>query len=142
MRLYARDHRHKRLIFYNRLKLVHVDALGDMLRQGVFLKVWEHRAAVDPERPLGAYLSRIARNLAVDFYRRAASDEKLREQLLVEADRRYETNESLERTERSERLHERLWQAIEKLPPQRQKVFTLCKLEGKSYRNIRSEENT
>src|SRR3546814_9878698 len=72
-------HRHKRRIFFNLLKLVHVYAVAEELHQEVFLKVWEHRAAVDSESPLVAYFSRIARNLAVDFYLRVVSYDKLSE---------------------------------------------------------------
>src|SRR3546814_11079174 len=82
-------HRPKRRTFYNLLKLVHVYAVAEELHQEVFLKGWEHRAAVDPERPLGAYLSRLARHLEVDLYRMAAREEKLRQTRLVPGDRRY-----------------------------------------------------
>ena len=125
-------HRHKRKILYNLLRLLQSHELAEELHQEVFLKIWERRSTIDPEKSFGFYLTRIAQNLAMDFYRKASSDEKLREQLLRTASRFYDPEES----ELSTQRREWLMNAIAKLPPQRQKVFTLCKLEGKSYRYI------
>lgn len=124
--------RYSRPILYKLLRLVHSEQLAEELHQEVFLKVWERRLQLDPEKSFGGFLIRIAHNLAMDFYRKAASDEKLREQLLRAAAVFYDPQDEA----KTDLRHEQLMSAIAKLPPQRQKVFTLCKLEGQSYQHI------
>lgn len=115
-------HRHKRRIFYNTLRLVHDRETAEELHQDVFLKIWERRDTTEPEKSFHFYLTRIAQNLAVDFYRKAARDKRLLEQLIKSAVEHYDPIESeLHRKERHEALHH----AIVKLPPQRQKEYEL-----------------
>src|SRR5690606_41776473 len=62
------------------------------------------RSQLDPEKSFGGFLIRIAHNLAMDFYRKAASDEKLREQLLRAAAVFYDPQDEAKTDPRHEQL--------------------------------------
>ncbi|SDF61737.1 RNA polymerase sigma factor [Chitinophaga filiformis] len=101
--------------------------------QELFLRLWENRSSIDPQRPIKGYLFRIAENMVYDFFRKAANDSKMKTQLLRRAGSAYDSIEKLLYEKESRDL---LYRIIDQLPPQRKKVFMLCKLEEKSYREI------
>ena len=122
------------LIIYRRLlRLVKVDIIADDLLQNIFIKLWDKRHLIDPERPLKAYLLQITQNMVMDFYRGLAREQRLQSDLkhyLTEISG--ETEESLIFKETSQLLQ----QAIDLLPAQQRIVFKLCKIEGKSYDEV------
>jgi RNA polymerase sigma-70 factor (family 1) len=101
--------------------------------QDVFLKIWEYRSSIDPEKSFNAFLFKIAENKAYDFFRKAARDKKLEAELIALSTINYIALEEF--VADNEKLVF-LENAISKLPPQRQQVFRLCKLEGKSYKEV------
>ena len=122
------------LIIYRRLKkMVKIDTLADEFLQDVFVKLWEKRHLIDPEQSLKAYLHLIAQNLVFDFYRKLAREARLQEEVkhtlsgfhntIQEGFYFKETNDVLQK-------------AINNLPAQQKLVFTLCKIEGKSYEEV------
>ncbi len=123
-------HLYKARIYYNLLRLVKSEEAAEELLQDTFLKVWERRASLDPARSFQSYLYRIAGNLAMDFYRKAALDFKLRAHLLATG---AETCEPVEQGVIRKETYHQLHELISKLPVQRQRVFRLCRIEGKSY---------
>ena len=123
-------HRYKRRIYYNVLKLVRAEDITAELHQDIFLKLWENRNKLDIERPIEALLVMIAKNTAIDFYRKASRDRSLREQLLSTMNESHDPIGALiDYKETSEAIEK----AISKLPQQRQRVFRLIKMEHKSY---------
>ncbi|SEN28099.1 RNA polymerase sigma-70 factor, ECF subfamily [bacterium A37T11] len=123
-------HHYKRPIYYNILKLVHLPEVAEELTQDVFMKVWEQHSKITPERSFPAFLHRIAANLTIDFYRRAAQHKKLEEHLIHFATELYDPiSSTMDATENKEALYK----ALNKLSTKRKKVFILCKLEGKTY---------
>ncbi|SHN45434.1 RNA polymerase sigma factor [Chitinophaga sp. CF418] len=101
--------------------------------QELFLKLWENRSNINPEKPIKGYLYRIAENLVYDFFRKAATDSRLKTTLLRYTDSAYNNIEKVLYEQESREL---LYRIIDQLPPQRKRVFILCKLEEKSYREI------
>jgi RNA polymerase sigma-70 factor (family 1) len=121
---------YKSRIYYNLLRLVKSPDIAEELLQDVFLKVWEHRHSIDPEKPFQSFLLRVASNLAMDFYRKVAKDKRLSEYLMSVSHEGYEHIESgIIALEDAERLNT----AINSLPQQRQRVFRLCRIDGMSY---------
>ncbi|MFD0793093.1 RNA polymerase sigma factor [Mucilaginibacter litoreus] len=103
--------------------------LAEELTQDVFLKIWERRAAIDPERSFGAFVHRIAQNLIVDLYRRMAHDKALREHLIRSVAELYDpVGETLDK--------ELIYKALESLPAQRKKIMAMVKIEGRSYQEV------
>lgn len=100
--------------------------------QELFVRVWEHRERLDDEKSFQAYLYRIATNLVHDYFRKLTKDKALAETIwnnIVHIDPSELLNPEV-------LADEELMRTIEKLPPQRKLVFKLCKLEGKSYKQV------
>ena len=112
------------------IKLLKDDEIAKELLQDVFLKVWEKRENLNPEKNFRAFLFRITENLVMDFFRRVASEKKIMAHLIRVSTELYtHTEEFIDFKEGSAILQ----QAIDTLPTQRKKIFNLCKIEGKSY---------
>jgi len=120
-------------LYYTVLRLVKSEELAEELVQDVFVKVWENRKNLNPALSFKAYLFKIAENQVLDFFRKAAREKILKEKLLILA------NHSHNRTEESliYQEYELLAnQAIDLLPPQRKRIFELCRIEGHSYDKV------
>lgn len=125
--------RYKVQIFCNIRRLVKSEDIAEELLQDVFVKVWDKRDLIDPEKSFRSYLFRIAENIVYDFFRKAARDKKLEAHLMSVATEFYSHIEENLYTKESALILNR---AVEQLPPQRRKVFMLCKLEGRSYEEV------
>jgi len=116
---------------YGRLiRLLKDEDMADCILQDVFLRIWERRGQIETNQPFKAYLYKIAENFVYDHFRRVARDKKLQVKLRAITAEYYEqTEENIFKKENDALIAE----AIQKLPTQRQKVFLLCRVEGKSY---------
>ena len=127
---------YRHLIFYKLKRLIQVPDVVEELHQDVFLKVWEHREQINTEAPFQAYLLRIAKNTAVNFYHKMLRDNALQQQLIHTSTELYRhVDEYMQFRESSSALQ----MAVGKLPPQRQRIFVSCKLDGKTYEAVASE---
>ena len=116
---------------YGRLiRLLKDEDMADSILQDVFLRIWERRAQIDPGQPFKAYLYKIAENFVYDYFRKVARDKKLQVKLRAAAAEYYDQIEEDIFKKENEAL---IGEAILKLPPQRKKVFLLCRIEGKTY---------
>jgi RNA polymerase sigma-19 factor, ECF subfamily len=120
-------------LFGRLLKLVKIEAQAQEILQDVFIKLWQYRHSLDPEKSFRSFLFKIAENKVYDFFRKAARDKVMEANLISLSTTNYINIEEYTRAEENLRL---LYKAIESLPPQRQQVFRLCKLEGRSYKEV------
>jgi RNA polymerase sigma-70 factor (family 1) len=120
-------------LFAKLVRLVKSESQAKEILQDVFLKLWEHRVFIDPEKSFRSYLFKIAENKIYDFFRKAARDKNIELKLIAFsiADRNVKDEYSGD----DEHLA-MLKQAIELLPPQRRLVIRLCKLDAKSYKEV------
>ena len=123
-------HQYSLRIYRKLLKMVRVETIAEELVQDVFVRIWDKRHQIDPDRSFRSYLFTIAQNLVYDLYRKVAREERLQE-VIKEASSEISMHveEGVFLKETSEILNK----AINNLPSQQKLVFTLCKLEGKSY---------
>lgn len=126
-------HAYKRRVYTNLRKLLHSDALAEEYLQEVFYKLWVRRLQLDPDKVFPAYLFRIAANLVYDHFRKAALDQKMQAHLIASGSELYDHIDTLINYKESQ---EQLETAIALLPPKRQEIFRLCKVEGKSYEEV------
>lgn len=125
--------RYKKPLTANLFKLLKSEELTFDILQDLFLKIWENRANINPEKSFRAYLVRIAENMVYDYYRRAARDSKMQLTIMQTSTELYSyIEEDMLIKEHSGFLKA----AVALMPPQRRQVFTLCKLEGKSYKEV------
>jgi len=122
-------HYHSSLYVYL-LRFCKIPSLAEDLVHDVFLKVWEIRDRINPELSFTGYLYRIARNHVIKTIDKLATDQVMREQLFSQLDAPADHPEQLVNAKEYDRLFQ---EALTRMPPQRLKVFILCRQEGKSY---------
>jgi RNA polymerase sigma-70 factor (family 1) len=119
-------------IYSKILRLTKCEETSQEILQELFLKVWEKRSQIDPEKPFRSYLFTIAQNLMYDHFRKVARDKVLVDSLVSSAAMYYRSDDTEVFEERMQCINK----AIEQLPPVRRQVFKLSKIEGKSYEEI------
>jgi RNA polymerase sigma-70 factor (family 1) len=118
------------------LRFVKAPALAEDILQDVFLKIWEGRKRINPELSFKAYLYRISRNSVFKLMKKIAADESLRNHVM----RQLHLNEENADVELlSQEYKELYYLTVSQLPPQRQKVFRLCREQGKTYDQAAAE---
>lgn len=126
-------HTYKRQLLGNLYKILKDRAVVEELVQDLFMNLWSNRTNIDPEKPIKAYLFRIAANLAKNTIRSAYYDQRMRAVMMAASKASYtHIEEQLFQQENRALLN----QLLDKLPPKRREVYTLCKLEGKSYKEV------
>lgn len=102
------------------------------IAQQCFANLWDKRKELGEISSLRSYLFSMARNLYIDQYRKEQSQNKLYNELKIEA----LTNRINEpETTTNERI-KRLTTLVERLPPKCQQILLLNKKEGKKYQEI------
>lgn len=115
------------------LKMVRLEEIAEELLQDLFIKVWDKKGLIDPEQSFKAYLYRIAEHIVYDFYRKVARESRLEQEVAhINTELSNPTEEGIFEKEAQHKIDE----ALSKLPPQQKLVFTLCKMEGKSYKEV------
>lgn len=118
------------------LRFVKIPSVAEDVLQDVFMKIWEVRERIDPEGSFQAYLYRISRNSVFKLMKKVAADEVLRLRIMQQLQQNTQDAELQVLWKQYEEL---LNEAINQLPPQRQKVFRLCREEGKTYEEAAAE---
>lgn len=97
--------------------------LAEEIVQSVFIKVWESRLLLDPERSFGAYLCTIAKNQLVNIYQHRMLEFVYQEKI--------QASEPTENTTEKEVdyhfLEEYIDSLIDQLPPARREIFILSR---------------
>lgn len=124
--------KHCRTIGGRLFKLLKSWDLAEDVLQELFIKLWNNRGNIDPEKPLEAYLYRISANLVNDYFRNVSRNKKLAEELWHRISDAYNPFEEMSAVDADLEL----FRSIDQLPDQRKKVFLLCKMEKKSYAEV------
>lgn len=122
-------------LYHYVLRFVKSPAIAEDVLQDVFLKIWEIRSRIDPELSFKAYLYRICRNSVFKLLKKIAIDENLRVQVMQQF---AQSVADADLKVLWQQYQELLQAAIDRLPPQRQKVFKLCREEGMTYEQVAS----
>lgn len=120
-------------VFAKLLKVLKSKDLAADILQDLFSIIWQKRADLDPNRSFNAFLFKISDNLVIDLFRKAKRDQQLVSKLLKAG---IEQTEHLEEWLLRKENETWLFKAIEQMPPQRQMVFRLCKLENRSHEEV------
>lgn len=115
------------------LKLLKSESQAKELLQEIFLKIWNNRENIDPEKSFRSYLFKIATNIVHDFFRKKIRDRTLQLDLSKGRSTQYT---HIEEDFINKETYQVLLRAISLLPPQRQNIFRLCKIAGKSYDEV------
>ncbi len=108
-----------------------IDDAEDIVQQA-FAETWEKNLSGSPIDNIKSYLYRAVRNRAITFAGKQAN--------VVHPDEFPEIDQLPEEEQSwiAER-DDRLWNAIDKLPPERKKIFLLAKRDGLKYQEIADE---
>lgn len=115
------------------LKLLGSEELSRELVQEVFIRLWERRSFIDPDKSLSSYLYTIAHNLIKDYQKAYAREYQLSQMEVCES--------SLNHSHVFEQLAFKEMKAIEasvvnQLPSQQKEVYRLSRYEHHSYQEI------
>lgn len=122
-------------VYANILHLVKDEAAAQDIVQEVFIRLWEKRKLLHAGQPAGNWLFVVSYNRSLNYLRSS-----LRRQLNIAALEPAATIDTGEDEWQVTSIQlDMLEKAIEQLPPQRKKVFLLCKMEGKTYAEAASE---
>jgi len=131
--LYKKYHQ---AIYRNIYKLTkNNDASRDIL-QDVFVALWEKRLEVKPEQSVSGWLFVISFNRSVSYLRQS-----LKETTLLNTMPFAEAEGDIDHLRVVDEQYYLLNEAINQLSPQKKKVFTLCKLEGRTYEEAAEKLN-
>ncbi|PPL03537.1 RNA polymerase sigma factor [Parapedobacter indicus] len=125
--------KHSLAIYANILRMVRDEAAASDLLQEVFLKIWENRQQIDPAKSFKGYLFTCSRFLVLNFLRHVSIEKQVENYL---SHTRSEAYEHIEEGVFNKETEGFLYKTIAQLPPQRQKVYTLCKIDGMSYEQV------
>ncbi|WP_406826343.1 sigma-70 family RNA polymerase sigma factor [Pedobacter sp. KACC 23697] len=119
-------------VYANIFKLIKDSSIAEDILQDVFFALWENKARLDPHQPVSAWLFVVSYNRSISYLRKkikknicyvdsydpfhTVAEEIFPDQYLIEAELNM------------------LEEAINALSPQKQKVFRLCRFEGKSQK--------
>lgn len=108
-------------------------SLAEDITQECFLKIWELRSNIDPEKNFRAYLYTIARNLVYKETERRIRADKV---ISLEERDGPAINNAIEEQIDVRFYRSYLHKMIEQLPPARKKIFILSRAYGLSYKDI------
>jgi len=112
-------------------KFLKSKVLAQECTQQTFIKVWERREHLKCELSIKSYLFTICKNSILKIIEGNAREHKFRE-LVLQENRSVQMDTNTE----SDDMEKLANDALEQLPPQRQRIFKLCKIEGKSYQEV------
>lgn len=118
------------------LRLTKSEQTASDIIQEVFLKLWEQRENISDIHNMEAWLYRLTENKVIDFLRKAAADDRLKEKIW--ADLQQILNET-ELHIAAREYNQIIQKAINELPPQRRLIYQLNKEEGLGYQQIADE---
>lgn len=114
-------------------KLTKSDLFAGDIIQEVFIKLWEQRNQLHQIENMEAWLYRLTENKVIDFLRKAAADERLRETIWLSLSQNPQETES---QVIAREYHRMLQLAITHLPPQRRLIYQLNREKGLDYQQI------
>jgi RNA polymerase sigma-70 factor (ECF subfamily) len=117
--------------------MIKIPTLAEDIVQDVFLKIWEVKKNINPSLNFQAYLYTISRNMIFRAIKRIANDRNLRDQVTDETIK--VQDEDITSILQWQHYAEWLKEAIDNLPPQRKRVFRLCREQGKTYQQAAEE---
>lgn len=123
-------------VFFYSLSLLKCETYADEIVQEVFIKVWLRRNSLDSSLSFKSYLMTITKSTTLNFLKKAANDEKLREAIFYRSQKSYNPIYDQIRDKELEVIKQN---AIDLLPPKRRLIYEMARNEGMSYDDISQE---
>jgi len=124
-------------VFRNIIKLTRDPEAARDILQEVYSKLWEKRYEINEYQSVSGWLFVLSYNQSITYLRKTLRESVARNKIELLPP----VSDDLDNLNLLESQYQLLQLAIEKLSPQKRKVFTLCKIEGKSYEQAAQELN-
>jgi RNA polymerase sigma-70 factor (family 1) len=128
--------KYHQLIYMNVFKFVKNKEESQDILQDVFATLWESRQSIRKEQSVSGWLFVISYNKSVNHLKKKIRHSAAQDKVLS-----FYHSYHQDRDDVHDEHYQILHDAINDLSPQKQKVFTLCKLEGKSYEEAARQLN-
>jgi len=125
-------------LFSTIFRMVKDRQVSEEIVQDVFLKVWQKRSTIDPNRSFKSWIFTIAKNDVISWYRKLAKETAMQENLYQHFEQLYVMEKEGDMHEKQAELLER---ALNTLSGRRKEIFVLCKIEQKSYEEVAQKLN-
>lgn len=125
--------RYKNKLYYFVFHLLKSKEETNDIVQEIFIRIWESRNFINPNLSFSSFLYTMARNRILNYFRDINIDEKVKEIL---ATQKVEEEEAIDSQIIYTEYQEILRNAISCLPPQRQKIFNMSRIESMSHKEI------
>jgi RNA polymerase sigma factor (sigma-70 family) len=113
-------------LYLNVMRLTKDTSLTEDIVQEVFTTLWEKRHTLKEDHPVAGWLFTISYHKSVDALKKKLKEAAVIKLLAI-------PQEEAETSNLTDVQLNILNKALDQLSPQKRKVFTLCKMEGKSY---------
>jgi RNA polymerase sigma-70 factor (family 1) len=122
---------HVKTVYAFALHILKSPMLAEDVVQEVFIKLWENKQKLDPNLPIRAYFFTLARNQSLNLIRKASKEHWITDEIALSAFDNQEDGLAFVQRKQTQVF---LGQAIAELPPQRKKIYELCRVNGYSYK--------
>ncbi|KEO74231.1 RNA polymerase sigma factor [Anditalea andensis] len=113
------------------LRMAKSPELAEDIVQDIFIKLWENRDQLDPDKCIKAYMFTMAKNQLLNFIKRKAHESRIIDEILAHVPRGCKSTDNLVLENEIQQL---LDEALSSLPPQRKLIFELCRIQGLTYK--------
>jgi RNA polymerase sigma-70 factor (ECF subfamily) len=125
-------------VYRNILKFTKDTETASDILQEVFTKLWEKRITINADQSVAGWLFVVSFNLSVNHTRKRLREQTVQKKLFA-----VDPGNDVHTTgpQVYEEQYRLMRQAIDQLSPQKRKIVTLCKIEGKTYEEAAGELN-
>lgn len=125
--------RYKDKLRYFCISLLKSNEEANDIVQEIFVRIWESRSFIHPDLSFSSFLYTMARNRILNFFRDMDVETKVKSVLAMQTPEEDDpVNSEIIYSEYQRILKE----AIHSLPPQRQKIFNMSRMENLSHKEI------
>lgn len=128
--------RYKDKLHYFCLHLLKSEDETNDIVQEIFIRIWESRSFVNPDLSFSSFLYTIARNRILNYFRDVDINEKAKQIMTQQINTEEDTIDSQIIYSEYQKI---LQEAISHLPPQRQKIFNMSRIESMPHKEIATE---
>tara|TARA_R110000868_G_scaffold63710_2_gene192046 strand:+ start:488 stop:1087 length:600 start_codon:yes stop_codon:yes gene_type:complete len=127
---------YRKEVYAYSLSILKSQIYAEEIVQEVFLKIWIKCKDLDQSLALKPYLIVITKNMCLNFLKKAAYDNKMREEIFYQSQKTFNPIYSGIRDKELEGIQK---EALDLLPTRRRLIFEMSRNEGKSYKEISQE---
>jgi RNA polymerase sigma-70 factor, ECF subfamily len=107
--------------------------VSEEIVQDIFVRFWENKNSLGIEKSMRAYLFKSVRNSCLNFIKHRQIEESYKQ---FNAEERDAGSFGLDEEYEGDELELKIRKAIDMLPPERKKIFIMCRFEGMRYKEI------